>query len=392
MRCSDAAIAQPMLALRFEDIDRKDGARRVAKPIQLPSMPRGLTADWLTGALRQAGFLPGGVRIGKVAREQIGDGAGMMSELARLRLAYEGNGAQLTGTIVAKFPSRNPTNREIAMAYNLYEREVRYFAELDSRTTAYSPKTFVSAIQGDNFLILMEDMADYRVGDQVAGADLADTQAMIDELAKLHAAFWNQVDDLAWVPHIANSYHAANMGVLAKVGWPNMVKIFADHIDSAIAAKGDAFLAALPRLQGAMDAGPITLLHGDFRMENVFFGTARQHQPVAIIDWQGPLLGKGVVDVALMLGQSTQVEVRRAQQRGLVERYARQLKALGVEDYGVARAWDDCQLALLYNWVYVAVVAGALDASNERAFAWMSQMVARQSAVTLDLDLFRLLP
>lgn len=364
----------------------------MTESIELPPMPEGLTADWLTEALRQAGFLPPGARIDGVELEQVGDGAGMMSDLARLRLSYRGGGGQLPSSLVAKFPSRNPTNRAIAMAYNLYEREVRYFAELDALTSAHSPQTLISAIQGDNFLILMEDMAGYRVGDQAAGADLTDSQAMIDELAKLHAAFWNQVDDLDWVPHIANSYHAANMDALAKTGWPNMVKLFAAHIDPAVAAKGDAFMAALPQLQNAMDASPITLLHGDFRMENVFFGTARQHRPVALIDWQGPLLGKGVVDVALMLGQSTRVEVRRAHQRALVESYARQLGELGVEGYGSERAWDDCQLALLYNWVYVAVVAGALDASNERAFAWMSQMVARQSAATLDLDLFRLLP
>ena len=65
---------------------------------------------------------------------------------------------------------------------------------------------------------------------------------------------------------------------------------------------------------------------------------------------------------------------------------------LGVAGYGAEAAWADYQLALLYNWVYVAVVAGALDVSNDRAFAWMSRMVARQSAATVELELFRLLP
>ena len=355
-------------------------------------MPEGLSAAWLTDKLRQSGFLPQGVRIAGVEQQQVGDGAGMMSELARLCLTYDGDAAQLPRSMVAKFPSRNPTNREIAMAYNLYEREVRYFAELDPLTTAYSPNAFVSEIQGDNFLILMEDMAAYRVGDQAQGANLAETEAMIDELAKLHAAFWTKVDDLAWVPRIANSYHAANMARLAEGGWANMVEIFADYIDPATAARGHEFMAALPQLQDAVNRAPTTLLHGDFRMENVFFGTAQQHRPVAIIDWQGPLLGKGMVDVALMLGQSTRTEVRQAHQQGLIARYAGRLRKLGVAGYGAEAAWADYELALLYNWVYVAVVAGALDVSNDRAFAWMSQMVARQSAATRELDLFRLLP
>ena len=182
------------------------------------------------------------------------------------------------------------------------------------------------------------------------------------------------------------------MDTLGRIGWPNMVELFKDFIDPGIAARGDAFIAALPELQESMNAAPITLLHGDFRMENVFFGTQPGHQAVAICDWQGPLQGRGVVDLALMLAQSTQTEVRRAHERELVARYAQGLKALGIDGYPTQDAWADYELAVLYNWIYVGVVAGTLDASDARAFAWMSQMVARQSAASLDLDGFRLLP
>ena len=357
----------------------------------LPPMPDGLTPQWLTHALQAAGHLPANVSISDVRQQQIGEGAGMMSELARLHLSYDGE-SPLPATLVAKFPSRNPTNREIAMSYNLYEREVRYFAELDPLTSAYSPPTLLTQLDGDNFVILMADMADYRVGDQVAGADLADSELMVDELAKLHGSFWNRVDDLDWIPHIANSYHADNMISLAGIGWSAMSDLFVDHIDADCAGRGDAFLAALPQLQQDMDTAPITLLHGDFRMENVFFGSRPEHQPIAIIDWQGPLLGKGMVDVALILGHSTRTDVRREHEHALVERYAQGLAGLGVVGYGTEQAWDDYQQALLYNWVYVAVVAGTLDVTNEHAFAWMSQMVARQSAASLDLKIFDRLP
>ncbi len=179
---------------------------------------------------------------------------------------------------------------------------------------------------------------------------------------------------------------------LVKIGWPNMIEIFKASIDPQIAAKGEVFAQALGQLQTMMDTAPITLIHGDFRMENVLFGTAPQHKPVAIIDWQGPLLGKGMVDLALMLGQSTRTDVRRAHERQLIARYADKLSELGVAGYDAEQAWQDYECALLYNWVYVGVVAGTLDASNQRAFAWMSQMVARQSTASLDLDVFRLVP
>lgn len=358
----------------------------------LPDMPSGLTPEWLTRTLRQSGFLSADVSIKSAVQEQVGEGVGMMSELARLRLDYEGEASDLPATLMAKFPSRNATNRQVAMSYNLYERETRYFAELDPLTSARSPATYISELEGENFIILMQDLIDYRVGDQVVGATLAETEAMIDELAKLHATFWNRVDSLDWVPHIADSYHAENMDALLRIGWANMTAVFADYIDPGIAGRGDQIIAALPEMQRRVDATPITLLHGDFRMENVLFGVAPQHEPVMIIDWQGPLLGKAMVDVALIMGQSTQLEVRRSNERALIERYADRLAAAGVSGYGSAQAWQDYQMALLYNWVYVGVVAGTLDTTNEHGFAWMAQMVARQNAASLDLDLFSLMP
>ena len=53
--------------------------------------------------------------------------------------------------------------------------------------------------------------------------------------------------------------------------------------------------------------------------------------------------------------------------------------------------WEAYRQAILYNWVYASVVAGTLDSSNEKAFAWMQRMVNRQLEVSLDLDIFSLI-
>ncbi len=238
----------------------------------------------------------------------------------------------------------------------------------------------------------MEDLADYRVGNQIDGADLQETELAVDELAKLHGAFWNRVQDIQWVPHIANSYHADNMVNLTEVGWPAMVTAFDAFIPDPIASLGERFQRALPDLQARMDTPPITLLHGDFRMENFLYGTRATHHPMVLIDWQGPLLGRGLVDLALLLCQSTQTEVRRAHEPALLQRYLDGLVRLGVQLPSFDQSWQDYRATVLYNWCYVAVVAGTLDPSNARGFAWMSQMVARQCAASQDLQVFDLLP
>ena len=137
---------------------------------------------------------------------------------------------------------------------------------------------------------------------------------------------------------------------------------------------------------------PLTLVHGDFRMENLMYGREPNHHEIVVIDWQGPLKARGMFDVSLFLGQSTKTEVRREHERALLERYLEGLKAGGVADVDWDFIWEDYQRCMLYNWIYTAVVAGTLDVSNEVAKRWMTKMVDRHAAASDDLDVFRFLP
>lgn len=357
----------------------------------IPDLPAGFTPGYLTELLHADGALPARSRVASVDREQVGDGTGMMAELSRLLLSYEGDKGNAPATLIAKYSSQIATNREIANSYNLPERETRFMAELDPQTETRTPHTYCTRLEGDLFLILMEDMTDYEVGSQVTGATLAQTELAIDELAKLHAPFWNRVDALDWVPGIAGSYHADNMFNLSQVGYPVMLERFGDVVTKGYSNLGEDYLQRIPALQAYMMSAPLTLCHGDYRMENLLYGVRPEHDPVAVLDWQGPLKARGMNDVTLFTGQSTQTEVRRVHERELLERYVDGLARRGVKDLDMDAAWEDYRRAVLYNWVYVTVVAGTLDASNETAFAWMKEMVARQSAISDDLAVFDLL-
>lgn len=359
--------------------------------VAIPELPSGFSKGFLTEVLQQQKLLPETGRVSSVAREQLGDGTGMMSEVARLVLTYEGASADLPTSFIAKYASRNETNRGIALQYNLYERETRYVSELDPLTSARTPKAFVCECRGDRFLILMEDMTDYEVGSQVEGADLRKSEIAVDELAKLHSAFWNEVDALDWVPRIANSYHAENMHQLGIIGFDGAIEKFPDLIPDHIRSIKEDFLAAVPNLQAYMDSAPLTLVHGDFRMENLLYGCEPHHDPVSVIDWQGPLCARGMNDVALFMGQSTTTPVRRAHERELLRRYMGGLKGEGVRVESTNTVWEEYRRSILYNWLYTIVVAGTLDSSNEKAYAWMSEMLRRQVAAMHDLEVLPLL-
>lgn len=360
----------------------------------LPKTPDDVTPAWLTAVLRDSGSLPDGASVSSIGRRPVGEGVGMLSEIEFLDLAYEGDADGAPASVVVKFPTQNETNRGVALHYGVYTREVRYFADLDPISAANGPKVHLSAIDGDtDFVIVLEDLSDYHLGDQVVGADLEQTQAAIDELAKLHASFWAKMDGATydWLPRNSNSQNASNMHEGSKAGWDATIEIFGEHVSQSVKDAKDAYLAKVPDLQAQLDQDPVTLVHGDFRMDNLFFGTEPDHYPMTMVDWQGPLRGRGMHDVAYLLCQSTQTEVRRASERELIQRYVDGLASHGVEGYGFDEAWDDYRCGVLYLWVYATVIAGTLDATNERGNAWMTEMIKRNVAAIEDLDCLSLL-
>ncbi len=356
---------------------------------QVPALPQGFTPAFVTSILQDDGCLPAGGSVVDVGYEMVGDGTGMSSELARLRLTYEGDRGTAPDTVICKFLPNNETNRASAMAFHLPEREVRYCAELDPLTDAVTPRTFCTRFDGEAFLIVMEDLADYEVGSQVAGATLRQTELAIDELAKLHSAFWNKVGSIDWVPGIAHSYHAEALAGGCAIGWPNMEERF--DLPETISRYREPFLKAIPALQEERMQAPITLVHGDFRMENVMYGSTPRQHDIIVFDWQGPLKARGMFDVSLFLGQSTRTEVRREHERDILNRYLEGLLAGGVSGIDADFIWEDYQRCMLYNWIYTAVVAGTLDTSNELAQAWMTKMIERHAAASEDLQVFRFL-
>lgn len=348
-----------------------------------------VTAAWLTGTLRKEGHLSATERVRSVSREPMGAGVGMMSTLAKLKMEADG---KLPTSLVIKLPAENRQNRGVAEQFLLYMKEARYYIELAPKTTACSPKMYAAYIDDEqNFLLLMEDVSDYRLGNQVVGATLEECRLCVDELAKLHASFWGRIDPVGWLPHISNSDNAKNMQLGAQAGWGQMMAYFGGAVPEAIIRRKEEYLRKIGPLQARLDGAPLTLLHGDFRMDNLLFGQAPHHHPLVMVDFQGPLKARGIADLGYLMSHSVQTRVRRANERDLVQRYVDGLEAGGVGGYGFDRAWAEYRLAVLYAWTVAVVIAGTLDPSNERGFTWMRKMVERNGIAIEDLACLELL-
>lgn len=357
-----------------------------------PRILADVTSNWLTQVLHDDGALSQDINVESIRLEAMGAGAGMMSSMARIEIQYDIDDATAPTSLVIKLPAENETNRAVAVQYSLYLKEVRYYKELAPLTNASSPRIYASYLDDNqDFLLLMEDASDYRMGNQVEGATFEECEICISELVKLHASFWEKLDAVDWLPHIANSDNAKNMAKGAEIGWIQLMEYFGDQVPSSINQKKEIYLASIDRLQRGLDQSPITLVHGDFRMDNMLFGQNTAQSPLIIVDFQGPLKGKGIQDFAYFLCHSSQIEVRRQYERELVQRYVDGLKQAGVSAYEYPEAWEDYRLAVLYCWTVAVVIAGTMDPDNDRGYTWMSKMVERNGVAIEDLDCLELL-
>jgi hypothetical protein len=367
-----------------------DGLGTMAARPPVPRSAEEITPEWLTGALQAHGR---DVVVHSIRRTPLGEGVGMMSLLEHVEVDYaRGEGP---ATMVLKLPATNEANRAVALAFDIYRRETLFYRDVAALTPAATPEVYVSEIDGkDAFVLLLEDLGHYRLGDQIEGCALADAELCMVELGELHATFWDDVDrpELEFLPYHHPSHHSEGLRQGAAAGWDPMLEVFGDVVPAPLAALKDRFLAAIPRMQEWITTPPLTVVHGDFRMDNLFFGTTPDEAPVAAVDWQGALRAKAVQDLGYLLGGSVEVEDRRAHERDLIAKWHDTLGEGGVEDYSLDQAWEDYLRSLLYQWTVTVVIAGTLDPSNDRGRAWMTRMVDRHATAIEDHDLRSLLP
>ena len=123
-----------------------------------------------------------------------------------------------------------------------------------------------------------------------------------------------------------------------------------------------------------MGEGPQTLIHGDFRLDNILFGVAAEHHPIALVDWQGIIVSKGVHDLAYLLSQNLKTDARREHERDLVAELPRpRSSSTASPGYSAEQCWDDYCVAALWLFEYAIIIGGGLDPANERGTAFMSR-------------------
>ncbi|ODR22864.1 aminoglycoside phosphotransferase [Mycolicibacterium porcinum] len=306
----------------------------------IPSGIDELTPEWLTA------LLPGVVT--RVRVERIAEDAGFSSILYRLHLA----GTDVPASVVVKVPAESEARGGMELLGG-YQRELDFYRDIAAVAPLATPRCHEARIDGSDFVLVLEDLADWDNADHLSGLSLPRARTALSALAGLHA--WSvteaKPDVLQSFPLVDNQLTRDLFLPAFAPGWQLYLEKTAQPVPQVIADFADRFTELAPQALIALTERTM-LLHGDIRADNMFF----RGDEIKIVDFQLAVRGAGVADVAYLVSQGLPSEVRRGKDQDLVGEYIAALKSLGVEDYSFDEAWRHYRfgVALL---MYMPVVA-----------------------------------
>lgn len=338
---------------------------------RIPASPAEVTAGWLSEVLadRDHPVVVDAVDVSPI-------GTGQTGATYRLAVRYSENPAGLPDSFVIKLPAQEDVVRErVALSYR---SEHAFYTSVADTLAVPLPRCYHCALEADGgeFALLLADMAPAEQGDQIRGCTADEARLAVTALAGLHGPRWCSPDWLAFTGTVMpkpDEPTARGLGDITRLAAQTTVDKLGSRMDpddrvtvlESAEAIADWLLGAPERF---------SLLHGDYRADNLLFDPARTR--VTVVDWQTLAVGLPARDLAYFLATSLSPEERAAHERELVGVYRRALNGHGVGDYDAETAWQDYRFGML-QVPLITTLGFAFSAATERGDDMVLAMLAR---------------
>src|SRR5581483_5009827 len=267
----------------------------------LPATPDEIDAAWLTRAM--APRHPG-IRVATVEVTEVHE---VTNTHVRLRAGYD-EPAGAPERLFCKMPPLDPARRELIGRTGMGPREARFYAELAPALAFRVPHVSVALhdARDNSFVLVMEDLEarGCTVSDGTVGVAPDSAARALEELADLHRRFEDASarDAVPWIPATRpdSSYGAALL--------QQALDHHRERMSDDFAALAELYVTSSDALQDLWRRGPVTIVHGDPHIGNLF----DDHGRTGFLDWGIVRVGAAMRDVGYFLTMAMSIEDRRA--------------------------------------------------------------------------------
>ena len=348
--------------------------------IGIPRGPENVTPAWLGSVL--------GADVRDVDVTPIG--TGQTGATYRVSASYA-TAVDLPGTFAVKLPAQDDAVRErVALGYR---SEVEFYTDVATQMRVPVPGCYYSDISdsGADFVLVLADMAPAVQGDQIAGCTPAEAQLAVDAIAGLHGPSWC---DPTWLglasismPKPGDEAAAKGLGDVSVVA----ADITIEKLGPRMSAEDrETLRAAMGLVTPWLLAEPdrFSLMHGDYRLDNLLFDPDRTR--ITVVDWQTMGVGLPTRDLAYFTATSLAPEMRAEIERDLVGRYHEALVGYDVTGYDADTCWRDYRLGVVQAPL-ISALGFAFAASTERGDEMMLAMFHRGCRAIRELETLELI-
>ena len=341
-----------------------------------PTSPDEMSAEWLESST--------GFDLECIEVLQIGEGSGFAGSVYRILVSHRNPSSGLPKSVIWKTTSGHRPTHFLLRRLGAYKVEAGFYSEM-AGAVPMAPKTYFAGHDpgSGSICIVMEDLSGLMPGDQVAGCSEQESIMVVAELARLHSRFWGQSSESFgdWVP----SYDAGGRYFqrLHSRAWSRLLDA-GEIVPQGLSDAAIGMTEFVPAVKNRLGSAPTTLVHGDVRLDNIFFDSRSGGSRVRLIDWQAIRTGRGAFDLAYFLAGSLPVDVRRQCQDSLIETYCEELVAQGVQCYSPAECSEDFRWALLDMVTFLGIISSTLDFGSGRGLQLSKLMLARLWAAIED--------
>ena len=235
----------------------------------------------------------------------------------------------------------------------------------------------------DDGILLLEDMHPAKQIPQMDGCTSKEVSQVLKEAAALHKSYWNDEKLLSypWLTYGVSEERKEFVANLLPAVYPEWKQRYQGRISEDIFEMGDALIANYDKYSEVRE-GPMTLVQGDLRLDNILF--VDQNNRAILLDWQTAAVGLPLNDVAYCISTSFDNPNDRADaEESLVKEYHSLLNI--EESYSFEDAWNDYRRGSFVGFL-MAVMSAMIVERTERGDEMFAVMAERSGWQALHLD------
>ena len=343
---------------------------------RIPDSPEAIHPAWLTRALSERHPGVRVVNVEVVERDEV------TNAHARLRVAYDPAAGAPEWLFCKMLPTVESRRRAIAQT-GMGVREAQFYQRLAPKLALRVPKAHVALHdeRDDSYVLLLEELlhSGCHIPDGTVGIGVGAAAGALEDLAELHLRYADperRSAEAGWVPPpiFDPSYGAALLD--------HALRNHRHQLSDPFARIAELYVTRAEALHALWEQGPITVIHGDPHLGNLFYDGAR----VGFLDWGIISTGNPLRDVSYFLVLALSVEDRRAHERDLLRHYLEFCSAHGRSWAGFDEAWRTHRLLGSYCVVASCQAAAFRESISEHRSAYSEAFLARVEAAVEDLD------